>query len=90
MKKSCDNYLWIELMNSKPVYIYKKGNDLVVKYEAISFNYTPETFNFSIDKPILKITIIQDKYGSVFRTIFDKSYFKAAVIIQQQWRSIKA
>ena len=86
MKSKSDNHLSIELLDSF-VYITKKGNDIFVKFSGISFHYTPETFNFSIDKPIIKITIIRDKYGPVFSDIFDRSYWKAATIIQRKWRN---
>uniref|UniRef100_A0A6C0B0N6 Uncharacterized protein n=1 Tax=viral metagenome TaxID=1070528 RepID=A0A6C0B0N6_9ZZZZ len=89
MKSKNDNFLCLELMNCKTVYISRKGDDLFVKYSGICFNYTPKTFNFSIDTPILKITLIGDKYGSVFHDIFNKEYWKASTIIQNAWRNRK-
>jgi len=87
MKSNSDNCLCLELMNSKNIYINRKGHDLFVKFNGFSFKYTPKTFNFSIEKPILKITLIGDKYGCVFREIFNKDYWKASVIIQRAWRN---
>jgi len=85
MKSKNDNLLCVELMNSNTVYINRKGDDLFVKFKGISFKYSPKTFNFSIDKPILKITLIGDKYGGVFRDIFNKDYWKASTVIQHAW-----
>ena len=87
MKSKNDNYLCLDVMNSNYIYINRKGGDLFVKFNGVSIKYTPKTFNFNIDKPILKITLIGDKYGSVFRDIFNKDYWKASTIIQHAWRN---
>ena len=89
MKSNSDNFLSMEVLNSNYIYIFKKQNDIIIKYSGFFFKYTPQTFNFSIDKPILNITIIHDKYGQSFKNIFNREYWKAATIIQNKWKQIK-
>jgi hypothetical protein len=89
MKSKVDNYLSIEYYDSGFIHIYRKGGKIYVKDGDCLNSYTPSTFNFYTPKPINKITIIWDKYGQPFSTIFDKDYFRASVLIQRAWKNYK-
>ena len=84
MKSTVDNYMSIELSDSL-IYIYRKNDIIYVKDDEKTIVYH-NNFNFFINKPIIKITIIYDKYGHRFSEIFNKSYFRAAITIQRKFR----
>jgi len=67
-------------------YIYRKNDHIIVKDLEKEVFYKLNEFNFNSNKPIEKITVIQDKYGFVFSDIFDKRYLRAALTIQRAWK----
>ena len=67
-------------------YIYKQNNHIVVKDIEKEVFYNCDEFDFKCNKPIEKITVIQDKYGFVFSDIFNKKYLRAALTIQRAWK----
>ena len=86
MKSNDEYYLSIEFYDTTIEYIYKKNGKIHLKDNQKEIAYT-SNFNYFTNKPINKITIIQDKYGFVFRDIFVKKYFKAATVIQKKWKN---
>ena len=88
LQNSNNNILLIELYDSF-VNIYRKDKFIVVQDSEHEIFYNYNNFNFVCNKPIEKVTIIGDKYGSVYSDIFNKVYFKAAFTIQQAWKNKK-
>ncbi len=79
------NYLAVYFYDSV-TYIYKQHNFIVVKDIEKEVFYKENEFTFQSNKPIEKITVIQDNYGSVFSDIFNKRYLRAALTIQRAWK----
>ncbi len=88
MKSDVGNNLLIELYDSS-LNIYRKDEFIILKDDNGLIYYDLNNFNFYSNKPIIKITIMCDKYGALFREIFVKHYWKAAVSIQRSWKKHK-
>ena len=85
IKSENNNYLAVHLYDSI-LFIYKKHNKIHLKEPEKETIYDIDSFNFFTNKPINKITILCDKYGTVFNDIFVKKYYKAASVIQNEWK----
>ena len=70
------------------VYIYRKNENVIVKDLEKEVFYPLNKFQFHSNKPIEKITIIQDTYGPVFSDIFNKRYLQAILTIQRFWKKV--
>ena len=88
MKSNVSNNLLIELYDSS-FHIYRKDEFIILKDTNGLIYYDLNTFNFYSNKPINKITIMCDKYGPLFREIFVRQYWMAAIIIQRSWKKFK-
>ena len=84
--KRTESYNSIELYDSM-IYVYRFDDFVVVKDSEKEVFYTQSNFiNWKIQKPIIKITTISDKYGPVFHDIFNRKLLTAVTTIQKAWK----
>jgi hypothetical protein len=80
-----NNHLLIESYDEQ-VRIHRIEEFVILRdREGFIYSYA-DSFKFLYNKPIYKVTILYDKYGALFREIFVRHYWKAALIIQRAWK----
>ena len=80
-----NNNLLIESYDEQ-VRINRKDEFVIIRDSEGLVYSDVDSFKFLYKKPIYKVTITCDKYGTLFREIFIRSYWQSALIIQRAWK----
>lgn len=80
-----NNNLLIESYDSQ-VHINRKDEFVILRDNEGLIYSDVDSFKFCFKKPIYKVTITHDKYGALFREIFVRCYWQAALLIQRAWK----
>jgi hypothetical protein len=88
LKDNVNNNLSIYL-NNEMIRIFQKDEFIILKDSEGTIYYDCCDFSFWCEKEIDKITIICDMYGPLFQDVYNRKFWKAATIIQHNWKKHK-
>ena len=86
IKKNKTVFLSIHLYDSVTT-IYKRNNVICITENGKKKMYSPRKFNWYSNKPVMSINLNFENGNSPCTEVFNRHFFRAALIIQKAWKS---